>query len=107
MVSQTQEAFLTPAEMVSRHMTTIDQVTPSSSASVQPQAFGGRGPCIGGDIPTTHVPQSETHMCTTCGQSFYGRGPRQGTSTMTSGQVRTLLKLYCCSIFNFSILYTY
>ena len=37
-------------------------------------------------------------------------GPRHprlihGTTTMIGGQVRTLLKLYYCLIFNFSILY--
>ena len=105
MVSQTQDAFLTLAKMVSRHTTTIDQRAPSSSASVQPSASGGGGTYIGGDRPASHVPQSEPHVCTSCGQPCYGPGPIHGTSMMTSGQVRTLLKLYYCSIFNFSILY--
>ena len=42
MVSQTQEAFLTLAEIVSRYTTTIDQTIPSSSAGVQPPASSGR-----------------------------------------------------------------
>ena len=88
-------------------MITIDHAMPSSSTGIQPPASSGRGPSIGGDRPTSRVPQSELHMCTMCGQSFYGPGPTHGTSTMTGGQVRTFLKLYCCSIFNFSILYTY
>ena len=105
MVSQTHAKFMTLAKMVSRHMTMIDQIVPSSSAGVQPPASSGRGTSIGGDIPTSHVPQIKPHIYKTCGQSCYGPGPRHGTSMMTSSQVRTLLKLYYCSIFNFSILY--
>ena len=56
MVSQTQEAFFTLIEMVSRHTTTIDQRAPSSSAGVQPPASGGGGTYIGGDRLTSHVP---------------------------------------------------
>ena len=100
MVTQTREAFLTLYEMVFQHTTTIDQEGPSSSSGVQPPASSGREPSISGDKLTSHVPQSEPHVCTTC-----GLGPRHGTSTITGGQVRTLLKLYYCSIFNFSILY--
>ena len=107
MVSQTREAFLTLAEMVSQHTATIDQRATSSFAGVQPPASSGGGTSVGGDRSTSHVPQSEQHMCTMCDQSYYGPGPTHGTSTMTGGQVSTLLKLYCCSIFNFSILYTY
>ena len=101
MVTRTHTTFLTLTEMVSQHTKTIDQAGPSSYVGVQPPAFDGRGPSIGGDRSTSHVPQSEPHMCTTCGLSCYGPGPTHGTSTMTSGQVRTLLKLNCCSIFNF------
>ena len=90
MVSQTQEAFFTLAEMVSQHMTTINQRAPSSSAGVQPPASGGGGTFIGGDGETSHVPQSEPHVCTSCGGPYYGPGPRHGTTTMTGGQVRTL-----------------
>ena len=104
MITQTQGAFLTLDEMVSQHTTTIDQVGPSSSSGVQPPASDGRGPSIGGDKSTSHVPQSKPHMCTMCGQSCYGPRPRHGTSTMIGGQIRTLLKLYYCSIFYFSIL---
>ena len=86
MVSQTQDAFFTLAEMVSRHMTTIDQRAPSSSAGVQPQASGGVGTSIRGDRPTSHVPQSDPHVCTSCGGPCYGPGPRHGTATMTGGQ---------------------
>ena len=106
MVAQTQEAFLTLAEMVSQHTTTIDQRAPSSSAGVQTPDSSGGGISIGGDIPISHLPQSEPHVCTSCGGPCYGPAPRHGTTTMTGrGQVRTLLKLYYCSIFNFSILY--
>ena len=76
--------------MVSQHTTTIDQEGPSSSGGVQPLASGGRGPSISGDILTSHVPQSEPHVCTMCGKSFYGLGPTHGTSTVTGGQVRKL-----------------
>ena len=101
------------ARMISRHTITIDQGGTSSSNVVQPLSFGyvqpstsgGRGTSIGEDRPISHVPQSEPEFCTTCGQSCYGLGPRHGTSTMTGDQVRTLLKLYYCSIFYFSILY--
>ena len=102
-VTQTHEAFLTLSKMVSQHTTTIDEEGPSSSSGVQPPSSSGRGPSIGGYIPTSHVPRREPHVCTTCGQSCYGPGPTHGTSTMNGGQVRTLLKLYCCSIFYFSI----
>ena len=85
MVSQTQESILTLAEMVSRRTTTIDQRAPSSSTGLQPPNFGGRVPSIGGDKPTSHVPQSEPHVWTMRGQSCYGPGPRNGTSTMTGG----------------------
>ena len=95
MVAQIQEAFFT----------LVDQREPSSSAGVQPPASGGGGTSIGGDRPTSHVPQSEPHVCTSCGGPYYGFGPRHGTTKMIGGQVRTLLKLYYCSIFNFSILY--
>ena len=105
MVSETQETFVTLAKMFSRHTTTIGQETPSSFVGVKPPAYGGRGTSIGGDRMIPHVPQSEPHICTTCGQSCYGPGPRHGTSTMTGGQFRTLLKLYYCLIFNLSILY--
>ena len=105
MVSQTQDAFFTLVEMVSRHIATIDQRAPSSSVGVQPADSGGGGTSVGGDRPTSHVPQRETHVCTSCGQPCYGPGPRHGTSTMTGGQVRTLLKLYYCSIFNFLVLF--
>ena len=71
--------------MVSRHTTTIEHKTPSSFVGVQPPAFGGRGTSIGGDRLTSHVPQSDPHVYTTCGQSRYGPGLRHGTSTMTSG----------------------
>ena len=90
MVSQTQDAFFTLAEMVSRHTTTIDQRAPSSSAGVQPPASGGGGTSVGGDRPKYHVPQSEPHVCTSCGGPCYGRGQRHGTTTMTGGQLRTL-----------------
>ena len=90
MVAQKQEAFFTLAELVSRHMTTIDQRAPSSSAGVQPLAFGGGGTSIGGDRPTSHVPQSEPHVYTSCGGPCYGLGPRHGTTMMIGGQVRTL-----------------
>ena len=56
MVSQTQDAFFTLTEMVSRHTATIDQRESSSSASVQPLASGGGGTSIGGDRSTSHVP---------------------------------------------------
>ena len=71
--------------MISRHTTTIDQAGPSSFGGVQPPASGGRGASIGGDRLTSHVPHRETPMCTTCGQSCYGRGPTHGTSMMTGG----------------------
>ena len=90
MVSQTQDAFFTLAEMVSRHMATIDQRAPSSSTGVQPPASGGGGTSVGGDRLTSHVPQSELHVCTSCGGPCYGLGPRHGTTMMTGGQVRTL-----------------
>ena len=91
MVSQKQEAFFTLAEMVSRHMTTIDQRAPSSSASVQPPASSGGGTSVGGDHRlTSHVPQSEPHVYTSCGGPFYGPRPRHGTTTMTGGQEMTL-----------------
>ena len=90
MVSQTQDAFFTLVEMVSRHTATIDQRAPSSSVGVQPPASGGGGTSVGGDRPTSDVPQSEPHVCTSCGGPCYGPGPRHGTSTMTGGQVRTL-----------------
>ena len=90
MVSQTQDAFFTLVEMVSRHMTTIDQRAPSSSAGVQPPDFGGGGTSIGGDRLTSHVPQREPHVCALCGGPYYGPGPRHGTTMMTGGQVRTL-----------------
>ena len=76
--------------MVSRHTATIDERAPSSSAGVQPPASGGGGTSVGGDRLTSHVPQSEPHVCTSCGGPYYGPGPRHGTSTMTGGQVRTL-----------------
>ena len=76
--------------MVSRHTTTIDQRVPSSSAGVQPPASSGGGTFVGGDRPTSHVPQSEPHVCTSCGGPCYGPGTRHGTSTMIGGQVRTL-----------------
>ena len=85
MVTQTSEAFLTLAEMVSRQTTTIDQEGPSSFGGVQPPSFDGRGPSIGGDRSTSHVPQSDPHMCTMCIQSCYGPGPTHGTSTMIGG----------------------
>ena len=69
MVSQTQDAFFTLAEMVSRHTATIDQRAPSSSAGVQPPTSGGGGTSVGGDRPTSDVPQSEPHVCTSCGDS--------------------------------------
>ena len=56
MVTQTQEAFLTLAEMVSRHTTTINQEGPSSSTRVKPPTSGGREPSIGWDRSTSHVP---------------------------------------------------
>ena len=93
--------FQTLAEMVSRHMITIDQRAPSSSAGVQPPSSGGGGTSIGGDRTTSHVP----HVCTLCGGPCYGLGPRHGTTTMTGDQVRTLLNIYYCSIFYFSIMY--
>ena len=68
MVTQTQEAFLTLAEMVSRHSTTINHAGPSSSSGVQPPASNGRVPSIGGDRPTSHVPQSDPYRSTMCGQ---------------------------------------
>ena len=105
MGTSTKEEFITLGKMVSRHTITINQAGTSSSGGVQPQASGGRVPYIRGDKMTSHVPQSEPHMCTTCGQSCYGPRPTHGASTMTGGQVRTLLKLYYCSIFNFSVLY--
>ena len=76
--------------MVSLHMTTIDETTRSSFVGVQPPASGGIGTSIGGDRPTSHVPQSEPHVCTSCGGPCYGPGPRHGTITMIGGQVRTL-----------------
>ena len=76
--------------MVSRHTTTIDERAPSSSVGVQPPASGGGGTSIGGDRPTSHVPQSEPHVFTSCGGPCYGPGPIHGTTTMTGGQVRTL-----------------
>ena len=90
MVGQTQDAFFTLVEMVSRHTATIDQRAPSSSVGVQPPASGGGGTYVGGDRLTSHVPQSDPHACTSCGGPFYGLGPRNGTTTMTGGQVRTL-----------------
>ena len=88
---QKQEAFFTLTKMVSRHTTTIDQKMMSSFVGVQPPASGGIGTYIGGDKLTSHVPQRERHVCTSCGQPCYGPGPRHGTSMMTGGQVRTLL----------------
>ena len=85
MVLETKESFLTLAEMVSQHTTTIDQRTPSSSTGLQPPASGGGGTSIGGDRPTSHVLQSEPHVCTSCGGPFYGLGPRHGTTAMTGG----------------------
>ena len=93
MVTQTHEAFLTLAKMDSRHTTNIDKEGPSSSCVVQPSASSDTGPSIGGDIPTSHVPEREPHVWTKCGQSCYGLGPAHGTSTMNGGHVRTLLKL--------------
>ena len=90
MVTQTHEASLMLSEMISWHTTTIDQTRTSSTGGVQPPASSGIGPSIGGDRLTSHVPQSDPHVCTMCGQSYYGRGPTHGTSMMTSGQVRTL-----------------
>ena len=85
MVSQTQEAFFTLAEMVSQHTTTIDQRAPSSTTGVQPPASSGRRTSIGGHRPTSHVPQREPHVCTSCGGLCYGPGARHGTTTMTGG----------------------
>ena len=93
MITQTHQAFLMLAEMICHHTTTIDQEGPSSSSGVQPPDSGGREPSISGDKLTSHVPQSEPHVCTTCSQSCYGLGPTHGTSKMTGDQVRTLLKL--------------
>ena len=76
--------------MVSRHTTTIDQRAPSSSTGVQPPAFGDGGTSIGWDRPTSHVPQSEPHVCTSCGAPCYGLGPKHGTTTMNGGQLRAL-----------------
>ena len=90
MVSQTSDAFFTLAEMVSRHTATIDQRAPSSSAGVKPPTSGGGGTFVGGDRLTSHLPQSEPHVCTSCGGPYYGPGPRHGTTTMTRAQVRTL-----------------
>ena len=90
MVAQTEEAFFILAKMVSRHMTTIDQRVPSSSVGVQPPTSGSGGTSIGGDRPTSNVPQTEPHVCTLCGGPCYGPEPTHGTSTMTGGQVRTL-----------------
>ena len=86
------------AQMISCHTIAIDQARTSSFVAVQPSCFGGaqpstsggRGPSIGGDRPTSRVPRSEPHLCTTCGQSCYGRGTTHGTSKMTGGQVRIL-----------------
>ena len=86
-------------------MTTIVQKAPSSSAGVQPPTFGGVGTSTDGNRLTSHVSQSEPHVYKSCGKPFYGPGPRHGTSMMTGAQVKTLLKLYYCSIFNFSVLY--
>ena len=89
MVAWTQDAFFTLAKMVSQHTATIDQRAPSSSAGVQPLDYGGGGTSIGGDLAEV-LDQSEPHVCTSCGVPCYGPGPRHGTTTMTSGQVRTL-----------------
>ena len=86
-------------------MNTIDQTTPFSPARVEPPTSGGPGISTNGNRLTSHVSQSEPHVYTSCGQPCYGPGPRHGTSTMTGAQVRTLLKLYYCSIFNFFVLY--
>ena len=67
MITRTQVAFILLAEMISHHTTTIDQAGLSSSGWVQPLASGGIGPSIGGDIPTSHVPQIEPHICMMCG----------------------------------------